>query len=93
MERYSVMQQKINLKFYREKQGISQNQLAKNIGISQSFISALERQEKSPTLRMIYRIAKELNVCPRLLISCTINCIECNTDEKCKCTCNKEEIL
>lgn len=65
---------KINIKKYRKKQFISQNKLAKKIGISQSYLSAIEREEKSPTLRMLYKIAKELKVCPKLLFTCNNNC-------------------
>ncbi|NEZ46118.1 helix-turn-helix transcriptional regulator [Clostridium niameyense] len=76
------MQHKINIEKYRKMKFISQNQLAKKIGISQSYLSAIERGLKSPTLRMLYRIAEELNICPRLLICSETNCNECkyNTD-------------
>lgn len=79
------MQQKINIKEYREKQGLSQNKLAKKAGISQSYLSALEREEKSPTTRILFKIANELNVCPRLLIKCKINCDDCRKEIKCIC--------
>lgn len=83
------MQQKINIKKYREKKGLSQNKLAKKIGVSQSYLSALERDEKSPTMRMLFKIANELNICPRLIIECTISCTECN--KECKCICGGNE--
>ncbi|WP_039242477.1 helix-turn-helix domain-containing protein [Clostridium botulinum] len=76
---------KINIKKYRRKILISQNQLAKRIGISQSYLSSIEREEKSPTLRMLYRISEELSVCPRLLISCKMDCKNCNKNYKCIC--------
>ncbi|KMJ93160.1 DNA-binding protein, partial [Clostridium botulinum C str. Stockholm] len=63
---------KINIKKYRRKMLLSQNKLARRIEISQSYLSAVEREEKSPTLRMLYKISDELNVCPRLLIQCKI---------------------
>lgn len=78
------MQHKINIEKYRKMKFISQNQLAKKIGISQSYLSAVERGLKSPTLRMLYRIAEELNICPRLLIECTIECSNCS--KKCICS-------
>ncbi|APU61252.1 XRE family transcriptional regulator [Clostridium botulinum] len=83
------MKHKINVEEYRKKNFISQNKLAKKINISQSYLSAVERELKSPTLRMLYRIAKELDVCPRLLIRCKIECKECN--KKYKCICNEGE--
>ncbi|WP_142415466.1 helix-turn-helix domain-containing protein [Hathewaya massiliensis] len=79
------MQQKVNIKKYREKKTLSQNKLAKKIGVSQSYLSAIEREEKSPTIRMLFKIAHELNVCPRLLIRCTIECKYCTKKYKCLC--------
>lgn len=76
---------KINIEKYRMKISISQNKLAKKACISQSYLSAVERNKKSPTLRMLYKIAKELDVCPRLLICCTIKCTKCTTKYKCNC--------
>ncbi|CAM3045653.1 helix-turn-helix transcriptional regulator [Hathewaya histolytica] len=83
------MSQKINIKLFREKQKLSQNKLAKKSGISQSYLSALERNEKSPTVRILGRIADELNICPKLMIKCSIECKNCN--KKCKCTCGGNE--
>lgn len=65
---------KINLKYYRELKGLSQRQLAKKLNISQGYISSIENGKKSPTIRMIYRIAKALKICPRLLLPCIIKC-------------------
>lgn len=76
---------KINIKKYRRKMFLSQNKLAKRIQISQSYLSAVERELKSPTLRMLYKISEELSVCPRLLISCKINCKDCTKKYKCIC--------
>jgi len=76
---------KINIEKYRMKISISQNQLANKIGISQSYLSAIERGLKSPTIRMLYRIADKLDVCPRLLICCTIKCNKCTIKYKCNC--------
>lgn len=74
---------KINIKKYRELFYVSQNKLAIKIGISQSYLSAVERGEKSPTLRMIYKISDALDVCPRLLIQCKIKCENCKKQFKC----------
>lgn len=79
------MNYKINIEKYRNIKRISQNKLSKKLKISQSFISAIERKEKSPTIRMLYRIAEELDVCPRLLIRCTIECKDCTKEYKCIC--------
>lgn len=74
-----------NIEKYRKMKFFSQNKLAQKINISQSYISAVERGVKSPTLRMLYRIADELDVCPRLLIKCKMKCKECNKEYKCIC--------
>lgn len=76
---------KINVEKYRKKKFISQNKLAKLLKISQSYLSAVERCLKSPTLRMLYRIADALDTCPRLLISCKMDCKECTKKYKCFC--------
>ncbi|KGO13819.1 DNA-binding protein [Clostridium botulinum] len=83
------MEHKINVENYRKKNFISQNKLAKKANISQSYLSAVERGLKSPTSRTLYKIAEELDVCPRLLIRCTIECVHCT--KKYKCICEGEE--
>ena len=49
------------IKEIRERQDISQNRLAKLSGVSQSAISAIESETKSPTLDTIERIAEALH--------------------------------
>ncbi|KOM89544.1 helix-turn-helix transcriptional regulator [Clostridium botulinum] len=65
---------KINLKEIRENKGISERQLSKITGISQGYISDLESGKKSPTVRMLYRIANALEICPHYLLPVTIYC-------------------
>ncbi|MBN1058479.1 helix-turn-helix domain-containing protein [Clostridium botulinum] len=65
---------KINLKKIRESKGISGRQLAKITGISQGYISSIENGKKSPTIRMLYRIANALEICPHYLLPVTIYC-------------------
>ena len=48
------------LKRNREKQGLSQNKLAKRLGVTQTFISEIERGRKNPSLEQFFRICKEL---------------------------------
>ena len=50
------------LKRNREKQGLSQNKLAKRLGVTQTFISEIERGRKNPTLEQFFRICKELQI-------------------------------
>ena len=50
------------LKRNREKQGLSQNKLAKRLGVTQTFISEIERGIKNPSLEHFFRICKELQI-------------------------------
>ena len=50
------------LKRNREKQGLSQNKLAKRLGGTQTFISEIERGRKNPSLEQFFRICKELQI-------------------------------
>ena len=50
------------LKRNREKQGLSQNKLAKRLGVTQTFISEIERGRKNPSLEQFCRICKELQI-------------------------------
>ena len=50
------------LKRNREKQGLSQNKLAKRLGVTQTFISEIERGRKNPSLEQFFRICKELQI-------------------------------
>lgn len=71
---------------YRIINNISQRDLAKRIHISQGYLSEIERGIKSPTIRMLYKIAEELDVCPRSLIHCKIECSDCFKKYKCEVT-------
>ena len=50
------------LKRNREKQGLSQNKLAKRLGVTQTFISEIERGRKNPSLEQFFRICKVLQI-------------------------------
>ena len=50
------------LKRNREKQGLSQNKLAKRLGVTQTFISEIERGRKNPSFEQFFRICKELQI-------------------------------
>ena len=52
----------------REEQGYSQEGFASEVGIHRTYIGGIERGERNPTLTMIARIAKALNVKPSDLI-------------------------
>lgn len=46
----------------REKLGLSQYKLAKNIGITQSFMNEIESGKKSPSIEVFFRICEALEI-------------------------------
>ena len=46
----------------RLKQGLSQGDVAKRMNIHRSYISSIERSVRNPSLKVIQRIAKALEV-------------------------------
>jgi transcriptional regulator with XRE-family HTH domain len=80
----------VNLKYYRELKGFSQKELAEKIQTSQGYISEIEKNIKSPTIRMLYNLACALEICPRLLLSCIIE-QEDDNFIKCECELNVNE--
>ena len=58
-----------NLRNSRRTRGLSQEELAKKAGISVSYVSMLERGQRSPPLETLESVAKALNVKPTQLLS------------------------
>ncbi|MFO0702960.1 MAG: helix-turn-helix transcriptional regulator [Candidatus Andersenbacteria bacterium] len=52
----------------RHERGFSQEKLAAKVGAHRTYLGMLERGERNPTLRMIYRVAAALSVAPTKLI-------------------------
>ena len=50
------------MKKVREAAGMSQERLAFEAGVHRTYISLLERDKKSPTLNVLFRICKALNI-------------------------------
>jgi transcriptional regulator with XRE-family HTH domain len=50
------------LKKLREKAALSQEQLAARAGVHRTYVSLLERNKKSPTLDVLFRLCKALGV-------------------------------
>ncbi|MBQ8624300.1 MAG: helix-turn-helix transcriptional regulator [Oscillospiraceae bacterium] len=50
-----------NIRIRRESLGISQVELAENVGISQAMLCQIERGTKNPSLQVGREIAKQLN--------------------------------
>ena len=48
----------LNLKKIRTKKGISQGDIAKELGVSRGFISTIENGKTNPTLATIAKLAK-----------------------------------
>ncbi len=47
---------------YRKDKGITQDELAFKCGMHRTYIGAIERGEKSPTLNTIYKLSIGLNI-------------------------------
>ena len=68
---------KLNIRKHRLAKNISQKELAQKSGISQSYVSLLEKgieREKSPTLQTIESLADALGICAKdvLIIECDL---------------------
>ena len=50
------------LRRFRQEKNLSQEELAASLDISPSYISRMESDTKKPSLEMIFRLAKALNV-------------------------------
>jgi transcriptional regulator with XRE-family HTH domain len=57
------------IKRRRDARGLSQEELAHRAEVHSSYISQLERGVKSPTLGVICRLAKALEVQPSVIVS------------------------
>ena len=57
-----------NVRRLRAKKGFSQKVLADSIGISVSYVSMLERGQRSPPLETIEKMARALKVTPAALL-------------------------
>lgn len=51
-----------NIKEYRKKANLTQEELASKIGVSKSFMSKIEINNKTPSFEVLLKIAKVLNV-------------------------------
>ena len=49
----------------RKKNNITQEELANSAGIERSYMGAIERGERNPTLKKIFLISKALKISPR----------------------------
>lgn len=56
-----------NIRRIRRERGLSQEELAARVDINRNYVGMIERQENSPTVAMIERIATALDVQPARL--------------------------
>jgi transcriptional regulator with XRE-family HTH domain len=59
------------VRLYRSRAGYSQEELAGRAGIHRTYIGGIERGERNPTLTMIHRLARALDVPPSHLLEDT----------------------
>jgi transcriptional regulator with XRE-family HTH domain len=59
----------VALKRWREKRGLTQDGLAHAAGIASSYVSQLERAGKVPSLTIILKLCRALNIVPGALLS------------------------
>jgi transcriptional regulator with XRE-family HTH domain len=57
-----------NIRFIREKRGLTQEELSAITNMSKTFIGDIERAQKAPTTTSLEKIAKALGVKPSLLL-------------------------
>jgi transcriptional regulator with XRE-family HTH domain len=53
----------------REEAGLTQEQLADHARVHRTYVSLLERNKKSPTLDVLFRLCKALGISPSKLIA------------------------
>ena len=53
----------------REAAGLTQTELAEKADVHRTYVSMLERNEKSPTLEVFFRLCKALETPPSKLIA------------------------
>ena len=53
----------------REAAGLSQEKLSFKAGVHRTYVSLLERDKKSPTLTVLFRLCKALGISPSRLVA------------------------
>ena len=62
MKKYVQQVLSKNLLYYRQKRGLSQEQLAEMVGISQSFYAKIESGNRLMAIDVLYKLAQQLDV-------------------------------
>ena len=63
----------VNLKYYRTKLNLSQEELAFTIGVERSYITAIEAGTKCPSLYCLFLLAKGLKISLNQLVDINID--------------------
>ena len=58
-----------NVRHWRKERGLSQEELAHRAQLHPTYVSGIETGHRNPTLRVIERIAKALQVAPAELLT------------------------
>jgi transcriptional regulator with XRE-family HTH domain len=61
----------ITLRECRKKAGLTQEELALEAGIERNYVSLIELGRNQPTITMIFKLAKALNIKPSKLMTLT----------------------
>ena len=69
----SYIQTLENIKFYRNKLNLTQEEIAEKIDAERSYITALECGNKSPSIYFLYELAKALNIPLKELLDINID--------------------
>jgi transcriptional regulator with XRE-family HTH domain len=59
----------INVRFWRERLDISQEELAFRVNLHRTYVSGVERGVRNPTVLIVGRLAKALDVGPDMLLA------------------------
>lgn len=57
-----------NVRDWRKRRGMSQEELAFESGMKRSYVSDLERGTRNPSVKAVARLAKALKIEPELLL-------------------------
>ena len=74
------------IKIYRRRKKMTQKVLAQKCNVKQNYISQLENFKKVPTLNLINKLAKKLDICP-IIIFINFYCNGCKHKDNCNCIC------
>jgi transcriptional regulator with XRE-family HTH domain len=68
------------LREVRKRSGLTQEQLALGADIDRTFVSLIERGERQPTIRVLFKLAAAMHVSPAQRIQMTEDHVNVNGD-------------